>query len=70
MREEKEAGSALLVSSHILSMLESYCDRYIVLHEGSVIAAGNAEDVIRAAGTDPKGRVEAAFYRLVGGGEP
>lgn len=70
MREEKKAGSALLVSSHILSMLESYCDRYIILHEGAVIASGDAEEIIRTAGTAPEGRVEAAFYRLTGGGAP
>lgn len=69
MRAEKENGSALVVSSHILSMLESYCDRYIVLHQGRIVAQGTMEEVIRAAGTSPEGRIEAAFFRLVGGGE-
>lgn len=67
MREEKEAGSGLLVSSHILSMLESYCDQYVVLREGSVVASGTADDLVAAAGTPPEGKVEQAFYRLTGG---
>jgi ABC-2 type transport system ATP-binding protein len=67
MKEEKQNGSGLIVSSHILSMLETYCDRYAVLHQGEVVAEGRAEDVIAAAGTPPEGRVEAAFFRLVGG---
>jgi len=70
MREEKEAGCGLIVSSHILSMLESYCDRYIVLHEGTVLASGDAADVVAAAGTPPEGKVEQAFFRLVGGAAP
>jgi len=67
MKEEKEAGAGLIVSSHILAMLEQYCDRYVVLHEGAVAAKGTAEDVVAAAGTAPEHKVEAAFFRLVGG---
>ena len=67
VEEEKRAGSGLIVSSHMLSMLESYCDRYVVLHGGAVVARGTAEEVIAAAGTPPEGKVEQAFYRLVGG---
>jgi ABC-2 type transport system ATP-binding protein len=68
MKEEKLSGSGLIVSSHMLSMLETYCDRYVVLHNGAVAAQGTAEDVIAAAGTPPEGKVEQAFFRLVGGG--
>jgi ABC-2 type transport system ATP-binding protein len=68
MKEEKENGSGLIVSSHMLSMLETYCDRYIVLHDGKIVAQGTAEDVIAAAGTPSEGKVEQAFFRLVGGG--
>lgn len=68
MREEKLAGAGLIVSSHMLTMMESYCDRYVVLHEGAVAAQGTAADIIASAGTPPEGTVEAAFFRLVGGG--
>lgn len=67
MKEEKLAGSGLIVSSHILSMLESYCDRYVVLHEGSIVAQGSASEVMEAAGTPAEGKIEEAFFRLVGG---
>lgn len=67
MKEEKLAGSGLIVSSHMLSMLESYCDRYIVLHEGAVVAQGTAADVIAAAGMTASAKMEDAFFRLVGG---
>jgi len=67
MREEKLAGSGLIVSSHMLSMLETYCDRYLVLHDGVVVAQGTAEDIIAAAGLPNGRRVEEAFFTLVGG---
>lgn len=70
MKEEKQAGSGLIVSSHILSMLETYCDQYVVLHDGVVLARGTAADVIDTAGTTREGNVEEAFFRLVGGGKP
>lgn len=65
MKEEKMAGSGLIVSSHMLSMMESYCDRYVILHEGEVAAQGTAEEIIAASGGI--GKVEEAFFRLVGG---
>jgi ABC-2 type transport system ATP-binding protein len=67
MEEEKKAGAALMVSSHIISMMESYCDRYVVLHEGRVLAEGRKPDIIRIAGLSASDELEEAFFKLVGG---
>jgi ABC-2 type transport system ATP-binding protein len=67
MDEEKKAGAALMVSSHIIPMMESYCDRYVVLHEGRVLAEGRKPDIIRAAGLSASDELEDAFFKLVGG---
>lgn len=37
MRDLKSEGMTILVSSHILSELEDYCDRMIILREGRVV---------------------------------
>ena len=37
----KESGASILMSTHILSTAEKFCDKFIVLHEGRVIADGN-----------------------------
>ncbi|AJY73621.1 ABC transporter ATP-binding protein [Paenibacillus beijingensis] len=63
LMEEKRRGAAILMSSHILSTVETYCDRYIVLHRGRVAAQGTLADVRAAAGSG--GTLEEAFYRLV-----
>ncbi|WP_424768052.1 ABC transporter ATP-binding protein [Paenibacillus sp. sgz302251] len=68
--EVKRKGAAILMSSHILSTVEAYCDRFIVMHHGKIVAQGTLEDVRQAAGMDKRsGSLEDAFYRLVTGGQ-
>ncbi|GKU75806.1 ABC transporter ATP-binding protein [Paenibacillus sp. L3-i20] len=68
--EVKEQGAAILMSSHILSTVEAYCDRYIVMHHGRIVAQGNMAAIRAAAGLDARGgSLEDAFYTLVAGGE-
>jgi ABC-2 type transport system ATP-binding protein len=40
MEKKKEQGAGILMSTHILSTAERYCDRFIVLHNGKVVAFG------------------------------
>ncbi|EFM11583.1 ABC transporter related protein [Paenibacillus curdlanolyticus YK9] len=62
--EVKKAGAAVLMSSHILSTVEAYCDRYIVLHHGRIAAMGALDDVLQAA--DMRGgTLDDAFFKLV-----
>lgn len=48
MDEKKKEGASILMSTHILSTAEKYCDRIILLHEGRVRAQGTMEDLRRA----------------------
>ncbi|MWV46874.1 ATP-binding cassette domain-containing protein [Paenibacillus sp. HJL G12] len=66
MVELKEGGSSILLSSHILSTIENYCDRFIVLHQGNVIAQGSLQSIAAQAGTTGAG-LEDMFYTLVQG---
>lgn len=68
--EVKRSGAAILMSSHILSTVETYCDRFLVLHAGRLIAAGSLDDVRQSAGIEAeRASLEEAFYRLVTSGE-
>lgn len=68
--EVKKEGAAILMSSHILSTVEAYCDRFIVMHQGRISAQGNLDAIREAAGMESRnGTLEDAFYRLVAGGE-
>ena len=43
LKEKKELGAAILMSTHVLDTAEKYCDRFIVLHDGLVQAQGDLE---------------------------
>lgn len=68
MVEIKESGASILLSSHILSTIENYCDRFIVLHRGMVIAQGTLSEIAQQAGM-PGAPLEDIFYSLVKGGD-
>lgn len=67
MLELKAAGSSVLLSSHILSTIENYCDRFIVLHQGKIIAQGTLQEIAEQAGK-PGLPLEELFYALIQGG--
>ncbi|MEB3100448.1 ABC transporter ATP-binding protein [Ferviditalea candida] len=68
MQRMKRQGSSVLLSSHILSMIETFCDRFVVLHEGSILAQGTLEEIGRQAGLSGR-TLEELFYSLVKGGK-
>lgn len=41
MLEMKRTGASILMSTHILSTAEKFCDKFLVLHEGQVVADGD-----------------------------
>lgn len=60
----KQQGAAILMSSHILSTIEKYCDRFVVMHRGKLIASGTLDEVRGQAGM-PGEPLEEVFYTLV-----
>lgn len=45
MEDMKRRGAGVLMSTHILSTAERYCDRFIILHDGKVRATGTFEEL-------------------------
>ncbi|MCT8139504.1 ABC transporter ATP-binding protein [Anaerobacillus sp. CMMVII] len=41
----KERGAGILMSTHILSTAERYCDRFIMLHHGKIIVEGTLAEL-------------------------
>ncbi|MGG0666913.1 ABC transporter ATP-binding protein [Sporosarcina koreensis] len=48
IEERKANGASVLMSTHVLSTAEKYCDRIILLHEGRVRAQGTMDDLRKA----------------------
>jgi ABC-2 type transport system ATP-binding protein len=46
--EEASAGRTVFFSSHILSDVELLCDHVCILRQGSVVAAGSIDDLLRS----------------------
>lgn len=68
MLEMKQGGASILLSSHILSTIENYCDRFIVLHRGKVLAQGTLAEIGKQAQASGAS-LEQIFYALVKDGE-
>ncbi|MDO4814358.1 MAG: ABC transporter ATP-binding protein [Gemella sp.] len=45
MTKEKERGKSILMSTHILSTAERYCDNFVIIHEGKILAKGSLEEI-------------------------
>ena len=45
MLSMRNAGASILMSTHILSTAEKFCDKFVILHEGKVLIAGTMEDL-------------------------
>lgn len=67
MSKYKENGASFLLSSHILSTIEKYCDRFIVLDQGEIVAQGTLEDLRGKTGM-PAASLDELFYYMVKGG--
>jgi ABC-2 type transport system ATP-binding protein len=56
----KEAGTTVLLNSHLLSEVERVCDRVAILHRGKVLAIGTIDELV------PEGKdLESVFVDLV-----
>lgn len=70
LEEVRAEGSAILLSSHILSALERRANRLVVLHRGHLIAEGTPREVKEQAGCNgPDSTLDDAFEALVAAAE-
>jgi ABC-2 type transport system ATP-binding protein len=58
-----KAGAAVIVSSHLLHLVEEICDRVLILHRGRSILLGTLDEV-RAASGGGDVSLEDVFFRI------
>lgn len=63
MKQMKENGAGILMSTHILATAERYCDRFIILHEGSVRAQGTLDE-LREQFSMPNATLDDLYIQL------
>ncbi|WP_269524928.1 ABC transporter ATP-binding protein [Coraliomargarita parva] len=52
IRELKQRGKTILLSSHLLAQIEGLCDRVAIMHRGQLIREGRMEDLTAEANAD------------------
>jgi len=59
----RERGTTIVVSTHDLNFAAALCDELLMLHEGSILARGTADELARS-----EHEIVRAFMRSTGGG--
>jgi len=71
IHEHAAAGAAVMVSSHLLSLVEDLCTTLLVLRRGRQVWHGRLADLRREAEVDGrKETLEDVFFRLTEGACP
>lgn len=52
LAEEKVKGKSILMSTHVLDSAEKMCDRFVILHQGQVLAAGTLDQLRQSFGRE------------------
>jgi ABC-2 type transport system ATP-binding protein len=65
IRQRAEAGAAVMVSSHLLSLVEDLCTSVLLMHRGQKLLHGRMADLQREAmGDGREESLEDLFFRL------
>ena len=66
MRRLAREGAAIILSSHLLSLLEEVCTHVLILKQGEKIADGSLVEVRRRFSEHPDASLEDAFFKATG----
>jgi ABC-2 type transport system ATP-binding protein len=61
----RDSGKAVLISTHLLEMVESFCDRYVLLHKGRVLAIGSRRELACLLDADKETTIEEIFFKYL-----
>ena len=68
VRQRAAAGAAVVVSSHLLALVQDLCTHLLILHHGKRIFFGRVEDARAAfANVDGDASLEEMFFRATEG---
>jgi ABC-2 type transport system ATP-binding protein len=72
VRDRAAAGAAIVVSSHLLALVEDLCTHLLIMHRGRQLFCGPLAEARTAfaAGIDADASLEDVFFRATEGGPP
>ncbi|MGM0525252.1 MAG: ATP-binding cassette domain-containing protein [Pseudomonadota bacterium] len=66
LREQRQQGTCILFSSHVMQEVAALCDRVVVMANGKVAAEGTPEELCEMTGETA---LEEAFVKIIGSDE-
>ncbi len=60
--EVRDGGTTVIVSTHLLSNVQSFCDRLLILNKGRAVAAGGLQELLDRYGNQT---LEETFLQIV-----
>jgi ABC-2 type transport system ATP-binding protein len=70
LREQAEEGASILISSHLLAMVEDMVDRVLIIQSGQTVVDGKLEDLLASMpGLQDGAGLETLFLHATSGGE-
>ncbi|MGH8029795.1 MAG: ABC transporter ATP-binding protein, partial [Arenimonas sp.] len=70
MRRLASGGAAIILSSHLLDLVEEVCTHLLILKDGTKVADGTVDAVRERFADNAGSSLEDAFIRATGEGEP
>ncbi len=68
IRERADAGSAIIISSHMLALVEDLCSHLLILHAGKRLFLGTIDEARSVYGRlEEEGSLEEVFFRATEG---
>jgi ABC-2 type transport system ATP-binding protein len=67
IRRRAAAGTAFLLSSHLLALVEALCDKVFILHRGEKMAFGSLEEIRNLATLRGDASLEDVFFAVTEG---
>jgi len=64
LMERRDAGKAVLVSTHMLDTAERLCDRVVIMHRGTLVAEGTVAELHDLARMGANATLEDMFLQL------
>jgi ABC-2 type transport system ATP-binding protein len=64
IRRRAASGTAFLLSSHLLELVEALCDRVMILHRGKSLVFGSLEDIRQRATLPEEASLEEVFFAV------
>jgi len=61
----KKAGKAVLLSTHLLDMVDGICDKYIMLNHGELVAEGTKSEIIKVNNLNSGSTLEQIYLALI-----